>query len=156
RPGVLATYLALVSAQQPRIEQEELATLGARLTLIRAITSASGFSGRTMDVGPYEREEIFLIEVDDQGRRCRIEIFAPHQLGEAVVRMYERYAEILPEGPERTHAASIARSMATNVGPLDLERYAECLAPDVDVFDRRLVGAGRARGSQQCLDGLRS
>ncbi len=74
--------------------------------------SASGFAGGKFDVGAYERDEIILIEVDAQGRRRRLEVFAADRLGDAVARLYERYAELLPDGPARDRAAATARSVA--------------------------------------------
>ena len=47
----------------------------------------------------------------------RLEIFAPDRLGDAIARLYERYAELLPDGPERTRAAATARSVAVLLGP---------------------------------------
>ena len=59
-----------------------------------------------------EFDEISLLEVDDCGRWLRSEIFAADRLGDAVARLYERYAELLPDGPERERAAATARSVA--------------------------------------------
>ncbi len=118
--------------------------------------SASGASGGTFDVGPYEHETIALIEVDTQGRRRRFEEFADNRLGAAVARLYERYAELLPAGQERSRAAATARSVAAMVAPPDLDRYASALAPDVVFVDHRTVGFASGRGANTLLRGFRS
>src|SRR5262249_53677585 len=117
--------------------------------------SASGLVGRTFDVGPYEREEIHLIEVDAQGRRRWGEVFAVNHLGDAVARLYERYAELLPNGPARTRAAAIARSVVVMLRPFD-DRYAEALAPGIESVDHRLLGTWSARGAEEVLRHWRS
>src|SRR5262249_40557585 len=118
--------------------------------------SASGFVGRTFDVGAYEQAEIALIEVDAQERERRRERFAPDRLGDAIVRLYERYAELLPKGPERARAAAIARSVAATRGPVDLERYAATLAPAVEGVDHRVLGTWSAQGAEAVLRNWRS
>src|SRR5262249_59042197 len=100
---------------------------------------------RTFDVGAYERELIDLTEVDAQGR-WRSEVFATERLGEAVARLYARYAELLPDGPARTRAAAIARSAA-----LALQLDAEALAPGIEVVDHRILGTWSARGAEEVL-----
>ena len=50
------------------------------------------------------------------------EIFAADRLGDAVARLYERYAELLPDGPARARAAATARSVAAVVAPVDLDQ----------------------------------
>src|SRR5207247_1031540 len=101
RAGTLATWRSLQRATNPRCRHEPLATLGGSLVLHRLLISASGFVGATFDVGTYQRDELNLFEVDAQGRPMRGEIFATDRLGHAVTRLYERYSELLPEGPER-------------------------------------------------------
>ena len=39
---------------------------------------------------------------------------AVEHLGDAIVRLYERYAELLPDGPEQARAAATAHSVAAN------------------------------------------
>src|SRR5262249_36980927 len=67
-------------------------------------------------------------------------------LGNAVARLYERYAEMLPDGPARTRAAAIARSAA-----LALQLDAEALAPGIEVVDHRILGTWSARGAEEVL-----
>src|SRR5207253_313187 len=78
-------------------------------------------------------------------------------LGDAVARLYERYAELLPDGPARARAAATARSVAMLSGPPDPDRYAEIFAPAVEFVDhRRLVGFGSAHGAEAVVQGLRT
>src|SRR5262249_18720845 len=125
REGELASFRAVRSAQDPTSLHEPLATLGDSLALCLLSRSASGFVGRNFDVGAHEILVINLIEVDAQGRRRRVEVFATDRLGDAVVRLYERYAELLPDGPERARAAATARSVAALplVGPHDVDHF---------------------------------
>src|SRR5262249_38419029 len=65
-------------------------------------------------------------------------------------RLYERYAEFLPNGPERARAAATARSLATVLGPL--QQWATALAPAVEYVDHRtLIGLGSTRGAEVFL-----
>src|SRR5262249_59194779 len=79
--------------------QEPLATLGDSIALCRQWMSASGLGGKTFDVGAWESENIILVEVDAQGRRRATEVFALNHLADAVARLYERYAELVSNGP---------------------------------------------------------
>src|SRR5262249_6964012 len=93
-----------------------------------------------------------LIEVDGEGRRARSEIFAANRLGDAVARLYERHAELLPDGPARDRAAATARSVATFFGRPDFDRWATAVGPDVElVHHRGLVGQGSSRGRDAWL-----
>src|SRR5262249_12420112 len=150
RQGALS-LLALLKADNPTLVREMLATLGDSLALWRQRMSASGFAGGTFDVGPYEREELILCDVNAQGRHRRSEIFGPDHLGDAVVRLYERYAELLPDGAARTRATVIARSVASSLRPFDLDRYAEALAPAFELVDHRTLGTWSAHGAEEFL-----
>ena len=114
---------------RPDSRHEPLATLGDSLALFRMSTSASGFVGGTFDVGAYETERFYLLEVDANGRQRRAEVFAADRLGVAVARLYERYADLLPDGPARIRAAATARSVAAMLGRFDRDRYCGVLAP---------------------------
>src|SRR5262249_32921147 len=98
RQGTLGSWRVVLKAENPTVRHEMLATLGEWLVLCRMSMSASGFVGRTFNVGAYEQAEIALIEVDAQERERRRERFATDRLGDAIVRLYARYAELLPEG----------------------------------------------------------
>src|SRR6185369_8241707 len=108
------------------------------------------------DVGAYRRDEIDVIEVDAQGRRRRSEAFAPDQLGDAVVRLYERYADLLPDGPARTRAAATARTVAAMGRAPDLDRLAAAFAPGIEAVDHRILGTYSASGAQAVLKGYRA
>jgi ketosteroid isomerase-like protein len=146
RSGILFSLRALVGAESPKSRLEPVATLGDALALMRWTTSASAFAGGRFDVGAYEREEIALLEVDGQGRRRRSDLFPSDRLGDAVAHLYERHAELLPEGPERTRATANARTIAVYSGPIDVERWVAAWSRDVEYVDRRTLGAGSATG----------
>src|SRR5262249_2263175 len=112
REGGLRSWRSLLGARDPRYEHEPLATLGDSLALCRASWSASGLAGGKFDVGAYEVERINLVEVDARGCRRRVESFAPERLGDAIGRLYERYADILPDGQARARGAATARSIS--------------------------------------------
>src|SRR5262245_28219137 len=150
RQGALSLR-TLLKAENPTLAREMLATLGDSLALWRQRMSARGFAGGRFDVGPYEREDLILCDVDAQGRHRRSEIFAPDHLGDAVVRLYERYAELLPNGPARDHAAAIARSVAAIPGPAELDRLAGTLAPTIELVDHRILGTWSAHGAEEFL-----
>src|SRR5262249_1991121 len=156
RQGLLGSLRALLKAENSTLVREMLATLGNSLALWRNQMSASGLAGGTFDVGPYEREELVLCYVDAQGRHRRSEIFAPDHLGEAIVRLYERYAELLPDGPARTRAAGIARSVGPTLRPFGVDSYAETLDPAIEVVDHRIRGTWSARGAEEVLRHMRA
>src|SRR5262249_34539570 len=156
RQGARDSWRALLRAGRPVSVVEPLATLGDSLALSRESTSASGFVGRTFDVGPYEIVAMSVIEVDAQGRQRRRETFAADRLGDAIVRLYERYAELRPDGPERARAAAIARSVAVRTGPLDLDCWAAALAPGIESVDHRTLGTCSAHGAEEMLRHLDS
>src|SRR5262249_11447880 len=77
------------------------------------------------------------------------------RLADAVVRLYERYAELQPAGPARVRTAATARSVAAHVGPLDFDRMVSVIAPDANHHDHRtLIGVGLMRGLQGFRDAL--
>ena len=51
-----------------------------------------------------------MVVIEPGVQHC--EIFAADHLGDAIARLYERYAEQLPEGPERERAAVAALAVA--------------------------------------------
>src|SRR5439155_526612 len=111
-----------------RWEQLDAERDAEALALFRFSLSASGIAGATVDIGAYEKEEIVLTEVDAQGHMQRAEFFARDRLGDGVARLYERYADLLPDGPARTRAAATARSVAAMLGAFDPDRDDEALA----------------------------
>src|SRR5262249_22298941 len=81
---------------------------------------------------------------------------AVDRLGDAVVRLYERYAELLPDGAARARAAATACSVTglpvrARVEPADVDRYAAVLAPALEFVDHRTLGAGSTQGANAYL-----
>src|SRR5262249_50822751 len=109
-----AGYLRpLMGAENFRFTHAPIATLVASLALSRPCLSVDALA--TDDVAPFGAANIVtiaLLEVDAHGRERRVEVFADDRLGDAVTRLYERYAELLPEGPERTRAGATAHAVA--------------------------------------------
>ena len=118
--------------------------------------AASGISSGRFDVGAYETEQIVLIEADARGQRRRAEFFADDRLSDAVARLYERHADLLPDGPARERAAATARSVATMMGPADLDRWATAFAPSIEWADHRTVGLGSVHGAEAVVRGIRA
>jgi class 3 adenylate cyclase len=130
---------------------EPIATLGDSLVLSRNSWIGTASAGPRFDIGAYQMDSFHLVEVDAEARLERVEVFAEDRLGDAVAHLYERYAELLPEGPARARAAAIARSVAAALGPYEIGRYAEGFAPDIRYEDRRTLGLGSARGAEAVL-----
>src|SRR4030095_6839543 len=128
--------------------------LGDSLVLCRMRLSAQG-SGGSLDAGAYEFDGLTVIEVDAHGRRSRSETFASDQLGDAVVCLYERHAERLPDGPERERAAATARSVAVLLAPLDPDRWAALISPEIEWVGRGPVAYPPGRGAQAFLQAVR-
>jgi ketosteroid isomerase-like protein/tetratricopeptide (TPR) repeat protein len=151
REGAIVRLRAALRAERLTFVHKPLATLGESLALCSVSTSTSRQTGRTFDVGPTQHESFELIEVDGQSRRGRLETFADHRLGDAIARLYERYAESLPDTAARTRAAVTARSIANLVGTFDLERLPEALEPEVELDDHRPAGFGSLHGAQEVV-----
>src|SRR5262249_51671583 len=156
RQGILFSFRAAFRARDLTYRHEPLATLGDSLLLCRVFWSASGFAGRQFDVGAYEREEIAVIDVDASGRRRSAETFATDRWADAVARLYERYAELLPEGPAHVRATVTARSVGACAGLISVDRYAAACSADVEYVDHRTIGFEPTRGVDAFLRGLRS
>jgi ketosteroid isomerase-like protein/tetratricopeptide (TPR) repeat protein len=148
---------ALARAPDLVYRREELATLGEKLALFRQWVHAGAASGGKFDVGEYEIGQLFLNEVDEEGRCRRSERFAVDRLRDAIVRLYERYAETLPEGPEHTRAAATARSIvAFGWDPDAVDGWYRAFAPDVESVDHRILGTWSAQGAEAVVQHLRS
>ena len=152
RQRSLRSLRSFLRADDLTYRYEPLATLGESLALCQCSISASGVSAGEFDVGPYEGAELQLIETDAEGRRRRVEMFPEEHLGDAVGRLYERYAELLPVGPERTRAGATARSAASLLGPPDRWPF----APDAEATDHRTVGFGSLRGANALVRAIRA
>jgi ketosteroid isomerase-like protein len=149
--GAVDTTRMLLEHRDLVFRQDPLATLGDQLALCLNRQTSSGVVRGAMDVGATELETLLVAEVDERGRRRRNERFRADRLADAIVRLYERHAELLPEGPERTREAATARTVATLEGPLDAERYATTLAPDAELRDWRSLGLWTARGREAAV-----
>jgi class 3 adenylate cyclase/tetratricopeptide (TPR) repeat protein len=148
RDGALASIHRLLRSPDPGFRHEALATLGPSLGLVRGLISASGTGGGRFDVAAYEIEEIKVTEVDAQGQLRSAEVFARERLTEAITRLYERYAEILPEGPERDRAAATARTMGSVLRSATLDGWCDSVADDFELVDHRVLGIGSLRGGE--------
>jgi class 3 adenylate cyclase/tetratricopeptide (TPR) repeat protein len=142
REAAVASLRRLFRSHDPHYQAEPLATLGEFLLLVRRRSGAAGTTSARYDVGTYENVAIQLFEVDASGLCRRAEVFAADQLGNAIVRLYERYAELLPDGPARQRAAVTARAIAYSL--------TDCVASDMSLLfdpsyadvDHRSVGYG--------------
>jgi class 3 adenylate cyclase/ketosteroid isomerase-like protein len=146
-------YRAMLAQDNLRFAHDPIAALGERLALCHGhVSFAQGNLGGGLDPGASDMSSIVLLEVDANGLRTHTEFFATDRLADAVVRLYERHAELLPEGPERVRAAATARSFgALFLGPASVERYATALAPDIEHVDHRTLGFGSGRGAERVL-----
>jgi hypothetical protein len=151
RDAAVASLQRLFRSRDAHYEVEPLATLGERLLLVRRRTGTSGDTRGRYDVGPYDNEAIEVTEVDEYGLSFRQEVLAADRLGAALVRLYERYAELLPESPERTRAAGIARSLAAYDGRIDLERLKAAYVPTAQCVDHRVFGTWSAGDAEEIL-----
>ncbi len=140
RDACIASLQRLFRSRDPHYEVEPLATLGEFLVLVRRRAGASGATSSRYDVGAYENEAVQLFEVDERGLCWRSEVFAVDHLGDAIARLYERHAELLPEGPERERAATTARAVAAMVTASLEQDFAASIAPGFEAIDHRLVG----------------
>ncbi len=151
REGQLESSRRMMRMPDLDFRIEPLATLGDALCLARRIVSASGTAGGRFDVGEYEIESVVLNEVDAAGRLTSSEVFASDHLCQAIARLYARYAESLPDGPERTRAAGIASSHSVWEGPLDTDRVVGTVAPTYVCVDHRSLGTWSSEGRDEWL-----
>ncbi len=151
RDACTASLQRLFRSRDPYYQVEPLATLGEFLLLVRRRSGAAGATSARYDVGAYANEAIQLFEVDASGRCRRAEVFATDHLGEAIARLYERYAELLPDGPERIRAEATAGTIAVWNGSIDPDRVAATTAPLIECVDRRSLQLWSARGADEFL-----
>jgi len=153
----LSAFRALLSgARDPASRHQPLAALGSSLALLHRTLSASGFSDPALDSAAYRIEELCVVEADREGRCVKADLFAVDHLGDAVARLYQRYAELLSEGAARARAAAIASSVAIVLGPPDPDRVRPALALDVRYADHRALGWGPAHGVVAFVRALRT
>src|SRR6185503_2795110 len=138
------------SARDLTYRHEPLATLGESLAVCRLSISTSGYALADIDVGAIEVDSPVLIEVDARGHRRRVEFFADDHLGDAVVRLYERYAELLPIGTVHDRATATARSLRT-ILTLDTNPREPALRDDIEFVDHRRLGFETTRRAGNVL-----
>ncbi len=164
---LVAGFRPLFAATNFAVSQEILASFGDSLALVRRGASHAGTETRSGSFGPVSIDTAVLLEVDAQGRASRSEVFDTTRVGDAIARLYERYAELLPAGSstggfgppagaERERAAAIARSIAALAAPPNMERYASALAAGFAFADHRTVGFASGRGAETLLRGFGS
>ena len=127
-----------------------LASLGDSLALLRAsLTLRSGTEGSPIAFhGPVDSDKWVIVEVDGDGRRGLSEFFEMDHLGDAVVRLYELYAESLTAGPERRSAEATSRSVAAVLGvAYGQSAFRAVLAADLEFVDHQQLGFGRAHSA---------
>jgi len=158
--ALIASWRRFIRANDSHARADVVASLGESLALQRLQLTAAGVSGGRFDVASYEIEQIVVAEVNAAAGVRAYEIFAPQQLGDAIVRLYSRYAELLPEGAERTRAEVIARSVAASLRhsnePAELARYRPVLAANFELADHRLLGTWSARTPNEHVRNLAS
>src|SRR5205085_4220994 len=84
-----------------------------------------------------------------------LEVFAVDRLRTAMVRLFELYAESLPEGHERTRIKRMASGMSVFQGALDAERVAACATPAFVMIDHRPLGLWTANSRDEWLEHFR-
>ena len=147
RREMLATWRSAMKARRLEYRRQTLASLGDTLGLERHVTTVEGLTeSHLSEFGLTEIDELALVEVDESGRFLDVELFAVHQLGDAIVRLYQRYAELLPEGPARERAATNARVVSVQFGPPDVDAWCALFGPATELVDHRILGIGSVRG----------
>lgn len=146
----------LYQGEDPCYTAEVLATLGPHLSLVREHHGARALADGRLDVAEFAHEAIRFSEVDDEGRYARSESFPVDRLGDAVVRMYERYGERAADGRERERAMGTARSIRSFTGAIGVDDLRERTARECQVVDHRVLGtwSGDSQAVGDHLEGL--
>jgi ketosteroid isomerase-like protein len=141
------------------LHAENIATLGDSLALQSATWSGSTSVDPDYPVGAFERCYFQLCQVDAQGRMREGESFAPDRLADAIARLYERHAGLIPDGPERVQSIANARFVVLFArGPdetLDPDGPST-LAPDIEVVDHRTLGTWSVQGREALVQNFRA
>ena len=120
--GVLGNWRTLLGASDVRFATTPIATLGDSLALCHgSVSFGSMVADADTSFGAVSKDEFILIEVDARGRRTRLEFFATNRLGDAIARLYDRYADLQPAGRTRDVAERVARAMRAMLEAPDLE-----------------------------------
>ncbi|HXC51516.1 MAG TPA: adenylate/guanylate cyclase domain-containing protein, partial [Candidatus Limnocylindrales bacterium] len=129
--------LMIAESVDSKWSYESLTPLGESLAVCRLCITTTGSSVDTASIGATDVAYVQVVEADNMGRARRVEIFAEDKLGEALVRLYERYAGQQPEGPARASAAQVARSIAAYDGRFDPGRVEKELSTSFRLIDHR-------------------
>ena len=152
--GHLDSLRRFRAAENPSLRVDPIATLGDSLVLARRPLTAGGTTGSRADVAAWERVEHVVFQSGEDGRIHRVEIFAADRLGEALLCLYRRFGESLPEGAERQAALSVSRG--NFFGRIDLDTLAANIAPDIDFVDHRRLGFEPTHGRAAFIALVRS
>ena len=151
REALLTLNRQVTRARGLQIRPEYLATFGDTFVLLREWSSWESLDDDDLGAfGAVERERIILVEVDASGRQRHVEFFAADHLRNAIVRLYERYADSCADGPLRQRAMTTASAVAVALSP-EWKRYASAFAPDIEFIDHRTLGFGAGRGADELV-----
>jgi len=156
RGGQLDVAERMMRVPEFDIRIEPLATLGENAALVRRIATGSGKTGGNFDVGDYELEHLVVCELDEAGKFVRNELFASDRLSEALVRLYERYAELLLDGSEQERAATMAQAIRAMQDALATDSLDPSIGRDIELVDHRVLGTWNARGRDAVLEQFQS
>jgi len=156
RAGAVASFRMLFRVDDVHFHDVPIATLGESLALCHQRVTCGGLARRGVDVGLFEGDQLWLSEVDAQGRRVHAESFAKERLNDAVATLFRRHAALEPDGARREAAARTARMVASLMGLDDFEQSADLFAADAIVEDHRVLGLGSLRGRDAVLVAARS
>ena len=154
RPELLETFRLLLRARGVAVREDTLATLGETLALAQRSIGFESLPDRAAPFGAVEADMLLLEEIDGDGRLSRIELFAADHLGAAIVRLYERHAELLPEGAARERAALTARAAAYMLTDVAVADVAPLFSPTYADIDHRSVGYGALSSGEAAQVGV--
>ncbi len=151
REGQLESIDRMLRLPNLGFRMELLATLGEGLCLARRRVTASGTGGGRFDVAEFEQDHLVLTDLGADGV-WNSEVFAADRLSDAILRLYERHADLQPEGPARERANETARTIRALQTPFDLAIAEPVLDPDVQSVDHRVLGTWDMKGSHAWRD----
>jgi hypothetical protein len=141
---MLIANVRLVASSGTRVSRPLLATAGDRLALERArLTGADAASS-------FEIENLWLTEVDAEGRVVAVIVFDPDDRRAASAELFERHAR--SDAARWTPAAVFEYFRALN--DHDLERCRAALPDDFVFHDHRRTGVGRLESADDYVASL--
>jgi hypothetical protein len=139
------------SGEAVRVESEPIASLGDRLALSRIRVAMAGAELRRMSLGEFEIDELTVATVDEHGRLVQIVGYPARRLGDALVALYERYAELVG-AEDRARATVTAASLKAMYGaPHSVDVLRAALHADVVTIDHRPGAPPPSRGAGALL-----